>query len=470
MVSLRFTASEWRVILIFAAAVGIGMADAQWLNPLTPEIDAYYGFEESRSFYLLVSYFIGAAIAAAVAGPGSDLWGRRVFFLGGVGIAAIADLFCYFVEPFWGIVLLRLFVGMGIGTCALTYLAYMGDLFPYERRGLAMGLVTVGFFAGMTFGPLTAAAIAHQFGWKIVFLILATCSGIVFAISLWGLPKVHKHKTAKGGLRGVLREWMGFHTQRGTLLVLLAFACLSASAFAFNTFVSYWLEAVYRITPTQRSWVFIYVGLGTLIASPIAGWMADRFGKISTSYYSSWAIGILILLIPFVPALPGFFGRVGLIMFGAVLIGGFVGIRTTPVLALVTQVVPQHQRGNFLALKSVWTYIGIAVALKLGGEMYNSTLAILPETSVVYAKEFLSQHLSEIHVSDNASRIAMMESFFGFVSLGLFAGGMSVVTAVLLGWVGKIPGVEQAGNEDQESEMIETITPARIEKAKEEVA
>ncbi len=440
----RFSATEWRVILIFSAALAIGMADSQSIMPVSPEIDADFGFEHHESMYLVAAYFIGAAIAAAIAGPASDIWGRRIFFLGGIGIAAIADLLCFVVKQFPLLVMFRFFDGMGIGTCSLTYLAFMGDFFPYKRRGLAMGLVSVGFFGGMTFGPLAAARIAEVYEWRTIFLTLSCISALIFTLAIVGLPSLPIKRGVKGGLRGLLSEWGLFHRLRGTRLVLIAFAALSASAFSFNFFVVYWLDSVYHFSPTQRSFLLICLGVGTLLASPAAGLLADRFGKIVVSYYSSWAIAVALMLIPFMPLLPGSLGSGGAILISAGLVGIFFGIRTTPVLALVTQIVPQQRRGNFLALKSIWTYMGIAGAILIGRVAYKHSSAVVPDVFGDTIAGALSRHITG---NDSGE---VLTSFIGFVGLGGFVGLASVLTAVLLGRLTAIPGVE-----DEEEEKTE---------------
>lgn len=448
MSSFRFTVLEWRVIAIFAYAVGIGMADSQALTPLTVEIDAAFGFIHHESKYLLASYFIGAALAAAIAGPGSDRWGRRLFFVAGVGTACIADLLCYFANSFWILVMLRLFVGMGIGTCALTYLAYMGDMFPYERRGMAMGLVSVGFFAGLTFGPIVAAKIDTILGWRGVFLAFSIADLLGLVMVVLGLPKVTTKQVQKGGLRGLAREWKLFHIQPGTCLVLLAFAAQAASAFAFSQVAPMWLEAVYQWSPEQRSYIFIWFGVGTLIASPAAGYLADVFGKIPVADYSSWAIAITLFGIPFVPMLPGALGGGFSILLIATIMGVFFGIRSTPLFALVTQVVPKRQRGNFLALKSVWTYIGIALGILIGNFFYLYAYRFVPVKMIENAKNFLVNHLPDLHVYDTAMLSDSMSAYFGFIVLGLFAGFASILTAILLRNLGRIPNVEHVAEEN----------------------
>lgn len=436
MSNFRFSATEWRVILIFSAALATGMADSQSIMPVSPEIDADFGFEHHQSMFLVAAYFVGAAIAAAIAGPASDIWGRRIFFLGGIGIAAVADLLCFFVKPFPFLVVLRFFDGMGIGTCSLTYLAFMGDFFPYKRRGLAMGLVSVGFFGGMTFGPLAAARIAEAFEWRAIFLTLSCISALIFALAIVGLPSLPIKKGVKGGLRGLLSEWGLFHRLQGPRLVLISFAALSASAFSFNFFVVYWLDSVYHFSPTQRSFLLICLGVGTLLASPAAGLLADRFGKIVVSYYSSWAIAIGLMLIPFMPLLPGSLGSGGAILVSAALVGVFFGIRTTPVLALVTQIVPQQKRGNFLALKSIWTYMGIASAILIGLVVYKYSAVMVPGAVKDILAGALSRHIEGGDSSD------VLTSFIGFIGLGGIVGLASILTAVLLGRLTAIPGIE----------------------------
>lgn len=115
----------------------------------------------------------GAAdlIASPFLGKRSDAIGyRRVLLI------ALAGVCCFtlpqaFAGNIWVFLALRFGVGAFLGGVLPTANAWIGRMFPAERRGQVYGIVASATFLGMFVGPLLGGGIASRFGYPAVFLV-----------------------------------------------------------------------------------------------------------------------------------------------------------------------------------------------------------------------------------------------------------------------------------------------------------
>jgi DHA1 family multidrug resistance protein-like MFS transporter len=77
---------------------------------------------------------------------------------------------------------LRFGVGVFLGGVLPTANAWIGTMFPVERRGQVYGVVASATFLGMFVGPLMGGVLAARFGFAAVFL---TFGGLTLANLSW---------------------------------------------------------------------------------------------------------------------------------------------------------------------------------------------------------------------------------------------------------------------------------------------
>ena len=126
----------------------------------------------------------GAAdlIASPFLGKRSDLIGyRRVLTISLAGVACFT-IPQAFVHSIWAFLALRFGVGVFLGGVLPTANAWIGTMFPVERRGQVYGVVASATFLGMFVGPLMGGVLAARFGFATVFL---TFGGLTLANLSW---------------------------------------------------------------------------------------------------------------------------------------------------------------------------------------------------------------------------------------------------------------------------------------------
>src|SRR5205085_8182940 len=142
---------------------------------------------------------------------------------------------------------------------------------PPERRGRALGSLNAAIALGLALGPLPAGALTDVFGWRAVFFARVPLAAIVFVLAL-GASGVRPG----GGTRRLVAVR---DIRRAPVPVMCALAFL-----AWAGLFSIWLLAPFYLVERRGfgaalgGAIFTLTPLGTSIAAPIAGRLADRIG------------------------------------------------------------------------------------------------------------------------------------------------------------------------------------------------
>ena len=114
--------------------------------------------EEFNAFsslgWIVTAYLITTTITVPIAGKLSDLFGRRVMLLIGVGFFTIASLFSGLSGSVLDLILWRAVQGIGGGIITANAFTIVGDLFAARERGKWQGLIGAVFGLSSVVGPL----------------------------------------------------------------------------------------------------------------------------------------------------------------------------------------------------------------------------------------------------------------------------------------------------------------------------
>jgi predicted MFS family arabinose efflux permease len=358
------------VMSILLLVFFLGTSDNQMISPLLPRIAQEFGLEVGNVGPMLgPAYAIAAAVAALVVGPLSDIYGRRMFLLYASVVFGASLLAAAAMPNASALAAVRLLTGLAAGTFSTCSIAYVGDYFPYERRGVAMSVVQSGYFAALVFGVPLANLLAKWQSWRVSFALFGALSAVAFLLIATLLPD-DRHALAEDHLdQRFARRFDNIKTifqRREPVASIAAAFCVSGGFVGFLLYLVSWLEMSLGLKTGQVNIFFVVVGVAALVGALAAGPIADRLGKRGLSILSTAVLAAMLLVIPRLD-------------WGALLFACFLGaslafaFRQGPLQALATELVPRRARGALVSLRNTASQVGIAVSTAVSGYLYDGS-------------------------------------------------------------------------------------------------
>lgn len=161
--------------------------------------------EEFNAFsslgWIVTAYLITTTITVPIAGKLSDLFGRRIMLLVGVGVFTAASLFSGLSGSVLDLIIWRAVQGIGGGIITANAFTIVGDLFAARERGKWQGLIGAVFGLSSVIGPLLGGFLTDGhtiFGlttdWRWTFFINIPVGIAAFALIMKYCPPLRHAK------------------------------------------------------------------------------------------------------------------------------------------------------------------------------------------------------------------------------------------------------------------------------------
>jgi EmrB/QacA subfamily drug resistance transporter len=125
----------------------------------------------------------------------SDIYGRKIFILIGIGIFSVGALLCGTSESIVQLILYRGIQGFGGGMIMSTAFTTIGDLFTPRERGKWQGLLGGVFGLSSLFGPTLGGYIVDNFAWNWIFWVFLPIGLFAFILILKLYPSHEKKES-----------------------------------------------------------------------------------------------------------------------------------------------------------------------------------------------------------------------------------------------------------------------------------
>jgi EmrB/QacA subfamily drug resistance transporter len=202
----------------------MGALDIAIVGPALPSIRAYFNISDRALSWIFSIYVLFNLIGTPLMAKLSDQFGRRSIYVLDVTLFALGSLLVVFSPSFPFLLAGRAIQGFGAGGIFPVASAVIGDTFPAEKRGGALGLIGAVFGLAFIIGPILGGIILSITTWKWLFLINLPIALTVIILSLRVLPS--KRMVSKRF------DWKGMIV----LTVMLASLALAVNQLDTNSF------------------------------------------------------------------------------------------------------------------------------------------------------------------------------------------------------------------------------------------
>jgi len=314
----------------------------------------------------------------------ADRIGRKKVIIFGTGLRVIAPIFLFTARS-WQWVVPGVILNATTSLYMPAFSALIAESLPKERRGTAFGAYRMMTSIPGIFMPVVSGYYLEVMGVAkgvriglMMFTVAALIATVVRAIFLEETfdpqarrTEASKEKSGSDSLLATLKR------QHKTIYAMLGVAIISR--FAMNmtwSFLSYYAVDVLNLTTTQYG---MLQSVATLISTPlllVSGMIADRFGRMPCILLAR-GLGpfdsLSLLLIKDYNQLLAAYSVIGVaggLGGGRIRGGGYMGGPAWQ--ALITDIVPQADRGKVLGLMGTITGIASLPGPALGGYLYES--------------------------------------------------------------------------------------------------
>ncbi|MFT5144597.1 MAG: MFS family permease [Rhodothermales bacterium] len=319
--------------LLVTLFLGVLLAalDIAVLGPALPAIRAHFGVDERTVAWAFNTFVFFNLLGVPIMTKLSDRHGRRVVYVTDVFMFAVGALIVAAAPSFTVLLVGRALQGLGASGIFPVAAAVVGDAFPKERRGRALGILGAVFGVAFIIGPILAGLLLLV-DWRLIYVAYVPLAVAVMILGARKLPTTTSEEklpldVAGLALMGVCLVSLAYAINRidaanllasmvdprvwGPLLVLavglptwlwvekraadpvvrpglfgnrqVLIACSLAAVAGLHESAFIFLPAMaidaFGVSNSNASFMLMPLVISIVIASPIAGRVMDRVGS-----------------------------------------------------------------------------------------------------------------------------------------------------------------------------------------------
>jgi MFS family permease len=338
-----------------AAAGALLVSLDSMMNIAFPAIAAAFAVPPERIRWVIICYVLTYALTSLAGGAAGDRIGHVAVFRAGAGLSLVAFVMGGLASGFGWLLVARVVQGLAggliYGTAPALAVAGASPALRGRRLGFLSGAMGLGFL-----GSLPAGFLVESVGWRWVFHVRVPLALIVLA---WALT-VRAEPVELG------RKPMVADVTRGPVLRASALSFVARGAiFAIWLLVPFYLVEARGLGALVGGVFFMLTPLGTTIAGPLAGRLADRIGAATPAVVGLALEAAGLAVLGFVDgATP--LAVVALALF----VAGFgVGFFEVPNMATIMAAFPPGRQGAAGGLSFLARTLGVVAGVALMGQI-----------------------------------------------------------------------------------------------------
>lgn len=393
-----------RIILIILASLNFThILDFMIMMPLGNYLMPHFNISAQFFSWIVAAYPVTACVSGLIAAFYVDQYDRKqVLLFAYIGFLA-GTLCCGIAPDEYFLMAARILTGFFGGLIGAQVLSIIGDTFPYEKRGRAMGTVFMAFSIASVFGVPFSLYLANLISWHAPFIFIAIVGIPIVFLIIYFLPPMRIHLQPKEENTrfkpDVIKVLKDIFSNKAQIIALMLSGFLMLGHFMVIPFINPYMEFNIGWSKTQTPLIYMVGGVCALISSAIIGRMADRYGKLRV-----FMICLFLSLVPifFITNMPAISFYLMLAIFGFWF--SFSTGRNIPAQAMITTVVNPTQRGQFMSFNSSFQQLftglssiiaGLIVIKSPDGKIMNYNWVGYLSAAIVFSTLFFAMSLAK---------------------------------------------------------------------------
>jgi EmrB/QacA subfamily drug resistance transporter len=194
----------WLATLAGLTAFFTALFTASMVNVAVPSVMGSFGVGQSQAQLLLSTFLAMNSTGLLASSWAVARFGQREVFLGALLIFGLAGIFCFVAPNFDLLVIARVAQGFAAGLLQPLVMLVLVQVFPEQKRGLAMAMFAMGVTAAVGVGPAVGGLIIEAFQWRLIFLAPIPFTLLAIVLGFFFLPALPSQS------RPPAFDWLGF--------------------------------------------------------------------------------------------------------------------------------------------------------------------------------------------------------------------------------------------------------------------
>lgn len=249
--------------------------------PSLPDVALDLGTTRAGAQFTITGMLLGGAIGQLLIGPLSDKVGRRLPALLGISLHLLISLACVVVVDINQLASLRVLQGLASAGGTVVGIAVIRDRYSGAEAARLLSRLMLIIGAAPLLAPTIGGFVAHQWGWRAVFVTLACLALVIGIIVARWLPETlpPERRISRGlgtvfrGYRSVLRDghFMALAVLPGLCMgVIISYVV--GSTFVFQT--------EYGLGKREFALIFAAIGVGLVLGAQLNAGLVRRVGPL----------------------------------------------------------------------------------------------------------------------------------------------------------------------------------------------
>ena len=423
------------VLALFLLGIFMGAIDSGIVSPAREIIQNGFGIDAASGIWMITIYTLAYAVSMPIISKLADRLGHKKVYTFSIAVFGIGSLLCglmNYVDSFPLFLTARVIQAIGAGGILPIATTVIGQSFPEEKRGMALGLVGMVYGVATIIGPTLGSSIISGFGienWGAIFFINVPISIMILLMSR-SVPTIKTENKqaidvlgsiAIGGLVAslmyaltnlnffkfqesitstsvypflllalILIPIVIFIEKRaqdpvinigyfkdGQMIIILAIAMMTGIGLMGMVFVPQFAENTLKISTGSGGYLVTLLAVFSGIAAPISGKLLDTRGAgfVLRIGFACSLIGTLVLALFAAKAL-----TFPLVLLGLIFMGFGVGFTMgAPLNYMVLNKASKEDGASALATMSLVRSMGVAISPNIMiGFIVNAGTNVLP--------------------------------------------------------------------------------------------